>query len=111
MTAAATRYTTAAPRTMDAAANSTADAKNPTTAGDQSAGSSVGEGANDPANPAWLDGTAASPAINSSGAGGGAGAGRLSTLVPTLGRMATRAQKASAPYLTYAAMASQEAAR
>lgn len=39
------------------------------------------------------------------------GSGRLSSLVPTLGRMATRAHRASAPYLTYAAMASQEAAR
>ena len=39
------------------------------------------------------------------------GPGRLSTLVPTLGRMAIRAQKASVPYVTYAAMASQEAAR
>lgn len=39
------------------------------------------------------------------------GPGRLATLVPTLGRMAIRAQKASAPYVTYAAMASQEAAR
>ena len=50
--------------------------------------------------------------------GGGVGAGvgqqgpgRLATLVPTLGRMAIRAQKASVPYVTYAAMASQEAAR
>lgn len=41
----------------------------------------------------------------------GSGSGRLSALVPTLGRMASRAHKASAPYLTYAAMASQEAAR
>lgn len=39
------------------------------------------------------------------------GSGRLSSLVPTLGRFATRAHKASAPYLSYAAMASQEAAR
>lgn len=39
------------------------------------------------------------------------GSGRLSTLVPTLGRFATRAHKASQPYLSYAAMASQEAAR
>lgn len=35
----------------------------------------------------------------------------LSKLVPKLGRMATRAHTASAPYLTYAAKASQEAAR
>lgn len=39
------------------------------------------------------------------------GSGRLSALVPTLGRFATRAHKASQPYLSYAAMASQEAAR
>lgn len=39
------------------------------------------------------------------------GPGRLSSLVPTLGRFATRAHKASAPYLSYAAQASQEAAR
>lgn len=39
------------------------------------------------------------------------GSGRLSSLVPTLGRFATRAHKASAPYLSYAAQASQEAAR
>lgn len=48
------------------------------------------------------------------GAGAGVsqqGPGRLATLVPTLGRMAIRAQKASVPYVTYAAMASQEAAR
>ncbi|CAB1111038.1 unnamed protein product [Ectocarpus sp. CCAP 1310/34] len=39
------------------------------------------------------------------------GSGRLSVLVPTLGHFATRAHKASQPYLSYAAMASQEAAR
>ncbi|CAM9679024.1 unnamed protein product [Scytosiphon promiscuus] len=39
------------------------------------------------------------------------GSGRLSSIVPTLGRFATRAHQASAPYLSYAAMASQEAAR
>lgn len=45
-------------------------------------------------------------------AAGGAGEqGRLASLVPTLGRFADRAHKASAPYLSYAAMASQEAAR
>lgn len=54
------------------------------------------------------DGLVTTPA---SGRIGEAGSGRLSALVPTLGRFATRAQKASAPYLTYAAMASQEAAR
>lgn len=43
--------------------------------------------------------------------GGDEGSGRLASLVPTLGRFATRAQKASAPYLSYAALASQEAAR
>ncbi|CAM9212244.1 unnamed protein product [Discosporangium mesarthrocarpum] len=35
----------------------------------------------------------------------------LASIVPTLGRIASRAQKASAPYLTYAAQASHEAAR
>lgn len=54
--------------------------------------------------------------IAASTAGGGLGvgeqgSGRLSSLVPTLGRFATRAHKASAPYLSYAAQASQEAAR
>lgn len=39
------------------------------------------------------------------------GSGRLAALVPTLGRFATRAHQASAPYLSYAALASQEAAR
>lgn len=39
------------------------------------------------------------------------GSGRLASLVPTLGRFATRAHQASAPYLSYAALASQEAAR
>lgn len=37
--------------------------------------------------------------------------GRLSSIMPTLGRVATTAHKLSAPYLGYAAMASQEAAR
>lgn len=37
--------------------------------------------------------------------------GRFSAFVPALGRMAMSAHRASAPYLTYAAMASQEAAR
>lgn len=36
---------------------------------------------------------------------------RLAALAPTLGRMASAAQKMSAPYLSYAAQASQEAAR
>lgn len=40
-----------------------------------------------------------------------ADSGRLSYVLPTLGRMATTAHKFSAPYLSYAAMASQEAAR
>lgn len=40
-----------------------------------------------------------------------AGSGRLSYILPSLGRMATTAHKFSAPYLSYAAMASQEAAR
>lgn len=44
-------------------------------------------------------------------AAGEQGSGRLSSIVPTLGRFATRAHQASAPYLSYAAMASQEAAR
>lgn len=99
----------AAHRTMDTSATSTGDTKKPP--GDESAiealvGSSLGDGAS----PVGLDeGASASPAIGSGV--GGAGSGRLSALVPTLGRMATRAHKASAPYLTYAAMASQEAAR
>lgn len=50
------------------------------------------------------------------GGGGIAGvsvgaSGRLSSLAPTLERMATVAHKMSAPYLSYAAQASQEAAR
>lgn len=36
---------------------------------------------------------------------------RLAALAPTFGRMASAAQKISAPYLSYAAQASQEAAR
>lgn len=46
------------------------------------------------------------------GSGTGVGASvRLSALAPTLGRMATVAHNISAPYLSYAAQASQEAAR
>eukprot|EP00752_Nemacystus_decipiens_P001837 g1772.t1 len=45
------------------------------------------------------------------GRGEQGGSGRLASLVPTLGRFATRAHQASAPYLSYAALASQEAAR
>lgn len=45
------------------------------------------------------------------GRGDQGGSGRLASLVPTLGRFATRAHQASAPYLSYAALASQEAAR
>ena len=54
----------------------------------------------------------AAAAAAAQAAGGGAGEqGRLASIVPTLGRFANRAHKASAPYLSYAAMASQEAAR
>lgn len=52
--------------------------------------------------------------VPASSPGGGVseqGSGRLASLVPTLGRFATRAHQASAPYLSYAALASQEAAR
>lgn len=45
------------------------------------------------------------------GSGEQGGSGRLASLVPTLGRFASRAHQASAPYLSYAALASQEAAR
>lgn len=43
--------------------------------------------------------------------GSRSGSNRLSSIVPTLGRMANTAHMLSTPYLTYAAMASQEAAR
>lgn len=45
------------------------------------------------------------------GLGDQGGSGRLASIVPTLGRFASRAHQASAPYLSYAALASQEAAR
>lgn len=54
-------------------------------------------------------GSAPSPAVGPSY--GEIASGHLSKLVPKLGRMANRAHTASAPYLTYAAKASQEAAR
>eukprot|EP00903_Cladosiphon_okamuranus_P008039 g7754.t1 len=57
------------------------------------------------------DGDATAPSPGGVGRGEQEGSGPLASLVPTLGRFASRAQQASAPYLSYAALASQEAAR